>query len=116
MFIFSACAFNHLQVKTPPPPAAPQGPAAPESKQTDLSREAYINDAPAGVRIHLTKRGVQDEIQARTNTIIVIRGRYYPPGAVPDGKEKPLHLLVRPGAQAGLVRSRQPPYIIRSPV
>eukprot|EP00198_Chlamydomonas_reinhardtii_P005225 XP_001694561.1 hydroxyproline-rich glycoprotein [Chlamydomonas reinhardtii] len=67
----------------------------------ELAREVVINDAPTGVRIHLTKRGVQDEIQSRTATIIVTRGRYYPPGVQPDGKEKPLHLLVRPGAHAG---------------
>lgn len=72
----------------------------------ELAREVVINDAPTGVRIHLTKRGVQDEIQSRTATIIVTRGRYYPPGVQPDGKEKPLHLLVRPGAHAGTVRTQ----------
>ncbi|EFJ44177.1 hypothetical protein VOLCADRAFT_95571 [Volvox carteri f. nagariensis] len=89
-----------MQTKTAAPAvSAPSAP--PEPKPVDITREVFINDAPTGVRIHLTKRGVQDEIQARTNTIIVTRGRYYPPGVVPDGKEKPLHLLVKPGAQAG---------------
>jgi hypothetical protein len=90
-----------MQVKGPS--AAPVAAAA-EAKPADLTREVFINDAQTGVRIHLTKRGVQDEIQARTNTIIVTRGRYYPPGVAPDGKEKPLHLLVKPGGGAGTVR------------
>ncbi|GIL69873.1 hypothetical protein Vretifemale_653, partial [Volvox reticuliferus] len=106
----AAALFNKYhpgsQAKAIPAPAPPAA-SIPESKPSDLSREVFINDAPTGVRIHLTKRGVQDEIQARTNTIIVTRGRYYPPGAVPDGKEKPLHLLVKPGAQAGATEEQK---------
>ncbi len=65
-----------------------------------------INDAPTNLRVHLTKRNVQDDIQARTGTVIVTRGRYYPPGVTPDGKEKPLHLYVKPGAAATTVGPR----------
>ncbi|GFR46618.1 hypothetical protein Agub_g8222 [Astrephomene gubernaculifera] len=96
----------HPGAQAKPTPTAPviaaySAVVATDSKPFDHSREVYINDAATGVRIHLTKRGVQDEIQSRTGTIIVTRGRYYAPGVAPDGKDKPLHLLVKPGANAG---------------
>lgn len=40
----------------------------------------------------------QEEIQRRTRTGIVNKGRYHAPGAPPDEKEKPLFLRVVPGS------------------
>ena len=62
-----------------------------------LVREVVINDAPPPVRYQLTKRTTQDDIQRRTNTIIVTRGRYYLPGVPVDDKEPPLRLKISPG-------------------
>jgi len=58
-----------------------------------------INDAPPNVRMHLLKRTTQTEVERRTGTIIVVKGRYYAPGQPMVGGEKPLHLNVRPGGQ-----------------
>ena len=66
-----------------------------ESKE--IAREVVINDAPPPVRFNLTKRSVQDDIQRRTNTIVVIKGRYQPPGTPPNDAEGPLRLRVMPG-------------------
>ena len=41
---------------------------------------------------------LQEEIQRRTNTSIVNKGRYQTPGMAPDEKEKPLFLRVIPGS------------------
>lgn len=69
-----------------------------------LAREVYINDAPTTVRVHLTKRSVQDDIQARTQTVVVTRGRYYAPGVPADPREKPLHLHVKPSGALAVRR------------
>lgn len=71
--------------------------------RVEIVKEVIINDSAPSTRHHLTKRTTQDEIQARTHTVIVTKGRYYAPGAPQDDKEKPLHLRVTPGAHAGLV-------------
>ena len=63
-------------------------------------REVPINDAPAELRHHLTKRPTQDDIARRTGTQIVTRGRYLPPGTQPAEGERPLHLHIAPGASA----------------
>ena len=63
----------------------------------DIFREVVINDAPHGIRMELIKRSVQDDIQRRTHTIVVIKGRYQPPGAPPSDMEGPLRLRVMPG-------------------
>lgn len=60
-------------------------------------REVVINDAPSQTRYNLTKRPVQDDIARRTNTLIVTRGRYYPPGVPQDEIEPPLRLKILPG-------------------
>jgi len=63
-----------------------------------------INDGPSKARLQLTKRFTQEDIQRRTKTLIVTRGRFYAPNMpVPDQQEK-LYLLIKPGADAGLVR------------
>ena len=56
-----------------------------------------INNAPPPVRYNLTKRSVQDDIQRRTNTIVVIKGRYLATGTPPDDQEGPLRLRIMPG-------------------
>lgn len=63
----------------------------------DMFREVLINDAPHSIRMELIKRSVQDDIQRRTHTIVVIKGRYQPQGAPPDDIEGPLRLRVMPG-------------------
>ena len=69
-----------------------------------FTKEVAINDAPPAARAQLTKRSVQEDIQARTQTVIVTKGRYYPPGEAMDGKERPLYLQIRPSAAVGEVR------------
>lgn len=63
----------------------------------EIAREVSINDAPPPIRYNLTKRSVQDDIQRRTNTIVVIKGRYQAPGMPGDDSEGPLRLRVMPG-------------------
>ena len=63
----------------------------------EIAREVPINDAPPPIRYNLTKRSVQDDIQRRTNTIVVIKGRYQAPGMSGDDAEGPLRLRVMPG-------------------
>eukprot|EP00891_Asterochloris_glomerata_P009718 jgi/Astpho2/9718/Aster-03701 len=59
--------------------------------------EVVINDCPPGVRYQLTKRTLHEEVQRRTNTVVVIKGRYIAPGKPVDDQEGPLRLLVKPG-------------------
>ena len=40
---------------------------------------------------------MQEEVQRRTNTVVVIKGRYIAPGKPVDDQEGPLRLLVKPG-------------------
>lgn len=65
---------------------------------SDIHREVTINDAAPQIRYQLTKRTTQDEIQRRTSTVIVNRGRYMAPGTPPDAVEKPLHLRITPAS------------------
>ncbi|GAX80623.1 hypothetical protein CEUSTIGMA_g8058.t1 [Chlamydomonas eustigma] len=39
----------------------------------------------------------EDDIMARTGTLIITKGRYYPPGVARDEKEKPIYLKITPG-------------------
>ena len=71
----------------------------------EIAQEVTINNAPAEIRHHLTKRSTQDDIARRTGTTIVVRGRYMPPGLPPDEKEKPLLLRITPGRSATEVGS-----------
>lgn len=59
-------------------------------------REVIINDAPQNIRFELIKRSVQDDIQRRTHTIVVIKGRYQQI-PIPNDQEGPLRLRVMPG-------------------
>lgn len=63
----------------------------------EIAREVSINDAPPPIRYNLTKRSVQDDIQRRTNTIVVIKGRYHATGMLADDQEGPLRLRIMPG-------------------
>lgn len=63
----------------------------------EIAREVIINDAPPPIRYNLTKRSVQDDIQRRTNTIVVIKGRYHATGMLADDQEGPLRLRIMPG-------------------
>lgn len=56
-----------------------------------------IDDASPPIRYNLTKRSVQDDIQRRTNTIVVIKGRYHATGMLADDQEGPLRLRIMPG-------------------
>lgn len=74
------------------------------SQQNDsFARDVPINDAHPDVRHTLTKRSVQDDIQIRTSTIIVTKGRYYAPGTPMDPSNPPIHLRITPNANAGMV-------------
>lgn len=62
-----------------------------------IAREIVINDADPAMRYKLTKRHTQEEIQKCTGAVVITRGKYRPPNAVPDG-EKPLYLHISAGA------------------
>ncbi|XP_010660599.1 protein RIK isoform X1 [Vitis vinifera] len=62
-----------------------------------IAREIIINDAESTVRYKLTKRQMQEEIQKCTGAVVITRGKYRPPNALPDG-EKPLYLHISAGA------------------
>ncbi|RVW31452.1 Protein RIK [Vitis vinifera] len=53
--------------------------------------------AESTVRYKLTKRQMQEEIQKCTGAVVITRGKYRPPNALPDG-EKPLYLHISAGA------------------
>ncbi|KAK9844539.1 hypothetical protein WJX74_003775 [Apatococcus lobatus] len=78
------------------PPGRYGAPRRDDDKEP-IVREVVINDAPSQTRYNLTKRPVQDDIARRTNTLIVTRGRYYPPGVPQDETEPPLRLKILPG-------------------
>ncbi|DBA75084.1 TPA: hypothetical protein ACH3X1_010412 [Trebouxia sp. C0004] len=84
-----------LRAKGQMPPVRGQSRFYDDSK--DVSREVHINDAPPPIRYNLTKRSVQDDIQRRTNTIVVIKGRYQASGTPGDDPEGPLRLRIMPG-------------------
>lgn len=77
-------------------------PLLPEEKR-EIVKEVVINDAKPNTRHYLTKRATQDEIQKRTHTVIVTKGRYYPPNTPQVDGERPLHLRIIPGGDAGQV-------------
>lgn len=52
-----------------------------------------INECAPIVRSKLTRRAFQDELEKRTNTVIVTRGLYTPPGMPLNGR-KPMHLFI----------------------
>ncbi|MQL72888.1 hypothetical protein Taro_005262 [Colocasia esculenta] len=62
-----------------------------------IAREIVINDADAAIRCKLTKRQTQEEIQKCTGAVVITRGRYQPPNALPDN-DKPLFLHISSGA------------------
>ncbi|CAA6653518.1 unnamed protein product [Spirodela intermedia] len=71
--------------------------AAPKIQDELIAREIVINDADASVRSKLTKRQMQEEIQKSTGAVVITRGKYRPPNALPDN-EKPLYLHISAGA------------------
>nr|XP_018439213.1 PREDICTED: protein RIK isoform X3 [Raphanus sativus] len=62
-----------------------------------IAREIVINDAEASLRHKLTKRSTQEDIQRSTGAVVITRGKYRPPNALPDG-EKPLYLHISAAA------------------
>ncbi|KAK9682251.1 hypothetical protein RND81_10G060900 [Saponaria officinalis] len=62
-----------------------------------IAREIVINDADPAMRYKLTKRQTQEEIQKCTGAVVITRGKYRPPNAIPNG-EKPLYLHISSGA------------------
>ncbi|KAF5198204.1 Rik-like protein [Thalictrum thalictroides] len=62
-----------------------------------IAREIVINDAESTLRYKLTKRQTQEEIQRCTGAVVITRGKYRPPNALPDS-EKPLYLHISAGS------------------
>ncbi|KAF8408207.1 hypothetical protein HHK36_007351 [Tetracentron sinense] len=62
-----------------------------------IAREIVINDAESTIRYKLTKRQTQEEIQKCTGAVVITRGKYRPPNALPDN-EKPLYLHISAGS------------------
>ena len=64
----------------------------------EFAREIVFNSSPPDIRFHLLKRPVQEDIQRRTGTIVMIKGRYSPPKAPYDAIEGALRLRIQPGS------------------
>jgi hypothetical protein len=78
----------------------------------DIAREVVINDAGHHIRQLLTKRQTLDEISKRTNTQLVVRGRFVPGGSQnASGTDRPLYLRVTPTTNAGQVCVRLPTWV-----
>jgi hypothetical protein len=65
----------------------------------------FINDHPISMRDQMTRRSALVYVEQQTGTSIVVKGRYYPPGAVRDAVNPPLHLLITPQPHLGTVRA-----------
>ncbi|CAH8354139.1 unnamed protein product [Eruca vesicaria subsp. sativa] len=84
---------NALNVQTLPPQPLPKL----IQDELTIAREIVINDAEASLRHKLTKRSTQEDIQRSTGAVVITRGKYRPPNALPDG-EKPLYLHISAAA------------------
>ncbi|KAG0490835.1 hypothetical protein HPP92_007698 [Vanilla planifolia] len=74
-----------------------QKPSQPKPQDELIAREILINDAEPSTRYKLTKRQTQEEIQKCTGAVVITRGKYRPPNALPDS-EKPLYLHISAGS------------------
>ena len=68
---------GHPQVRPAAAAPAPNTAAAAAASQDFFTKEVAINDAPTAARAQLTKRSVQEDIQARTHTVIVTKGEVF---------------------------------------
>ena len=73
--------------------------------------EVTINDAPPRVRVALTKRSGQQELEAKWRVVVSLKGRYTPPGAPVPGEgasegERPLFLRITPAASLQVRKGR----------
>ncbi|KAK1571070.1 hypothetical protein Q3G72_011566 [Acer saccharum] len=90
------------------PPVVLQGSSVPKLNQPKIqdelviAREIVINDAESSLRYKLTKRQTQEEIQKCTSAVVITRGKYRPPNALPDG-EKPLYLHISAAAHVSML-------------
>lgn len=67
------------------------------------SDDVFINDAPIATRDQLTRRAALAYVEQQTGTSIVIKGRFYPPGAPRDSVNPPIHLHITPQPYLGTV-------------
>ncbi len=101
--IQQAAAAAALAATQPPPQALAQQldhqRSAPERRR-EVCAEVVLNDINPRTRAHVIKRTTQTEFERKWNVSITVRGRYYPPGTGPqlEADEKPLYLLLKPGA------------------
>lgn len=87
-------------------PSSSGAAARPVASSPDIAREVVINDAGHHIRQLLTKRQTLDEISKRTNTQLVVRGRFIQGGSAnASGTDRPLYLRVTPVTAAGQVRA-----------
>lgn len=68
-----------------------------EQNGKEIFRDVTINDAPPAIRYSLTRRSFQDDVQRRTNSVVITKGRYVAPGTQAHGDELPLYLHIMPG-------------------
>jgi hypothetical protein len=71
--------------------------------------EVTFNTAPAKARFYLTKRSSQQELEAKWRVVVVVKGRFYAPGALPPSEkeeDRPLFMRITPGK--GLPQVRPP--------
>jgi hypothetical protein len=89
-----------------PPPFAPPfsvsmpAPAPPSV----LSREIEINNCRN--KATLTRKATHEQIREETGTVVMIRGRYKPPGDT-STDERPLHLLLQASSEAELEKAEE---------
>ncbi|KAK4490745.1 hypothetical protein RD792_001450 [Penstemon davidsonii] len=94
---FSASSSNLLQPLQQHAAAIVQKLIQPKIQDEIIAREIIINDADSAIRYKLTKRQTQEEIQRCTGAVVITRGKYRPPNALPDG-ERPLYLHISAAA------------------
>lgn len=70
--------------------------AAVQAGVEDVHQTYEINDLPAHIRNIMIRRPVLAEIERKTGSTILVKGRFYPPGA-PRTDDPPIHLRVSCG-------------------
>jgi hypothetical protein len=87
--------------------------AAAAAAAAAVRAEVPFNEAPPRVRHILTKRSTQQELEAKWRVVVVVRGRYLPPGqasASEREEDRPLFLRITPSKTLPAVRTtRQAP-------
>lgn len=69
-----------------------------------MCEEIIINDHPIHIRDQLTRRAALVSVEQQTGTSIIVKGRFYPPGAPRAPNNPPLLLHITAASHVGMVR------------